>query len=362
MSSGRRIMQSEYLHWAKTQRRVGYPLGSSEVQHFALDQLPISISDLELDGASYHRYPPLREAIAAKEGVPSECVVMADGTSMANFLAMAALIAPGDEVLIEHPVYEPMLATALFCGAEVKRFGRPAEEGFRLDPEAVERALTPRTRLIVVTNLHNPSGACADEATLRQVGELAARVGARVLVDEVYRDAAFDRAPPPALKLGGSFICTNSLTKVYGLSGLRCGWILAEPAFAEKMWRLNELFGVAQAHPAERLSCIALAHLAEISAATPALLERNRALANRFFAGRDDLESPAMTHGITAFPRLGRGDVDRLHALLRDRYDTSIVPGRFFEMPDRFRIGVGSATQTLEAGLSRLGAALDELT
>jgi hypothetical protein len=361
MIAGRRVMQSEYMHWAKNQRPVLYPLGSSEVQHFKLDRLPFSIPDLELDGASYHRYPPLREAIAAKEGVAPECVVMADGTSMANFLAMAAVIAPGDEVLIEHPAYEPMLATALFCGADVKRFRRSPEEGFRLDPEAVERALTPRTRLIVLTNLHNPSAAYADEAVLRQVSDVAARTGALVLVDEVYRDAAFDAAPPPALTLGDQFVCTNSLTKVYGLSGLRCGWILAEPALAEKMWRLNELFGVAQAHPAERLSCIALAHLEEISAATPTLLERNRALANRFLAGRDDLDSRPITHGITAFPRLRRGDVDALHALLRDKYDTSIVPGRYFEMPDRFRIGVGGPTEIVEEGLARLGAALDEL-
>ncbi len=361
MSEPLRVMQSDYLHWAKNQPRVRYPLGSSEVQHVALDRLPISIADLELDGASYHRYPPLREAIAAKEGVASECVVMADGTSMANFMAMAALISPGDEVLVEHPAYEPMLAAARFCGAEVTRFRRRPEQGFRLEPEMVEQALTPRTRLIVLTNLHNPSGAYADVATLREVGELAARAGARVLVDEVYRDAAFDEAPPPALTLGRQFVCTNSLTKVYGLSGLRCGWILAEPALAEKMWRLNELFGVAQAHPAERLSCIALAHLPEISATTPALLQRNRALANRFFAGREELETTPMTNGITAFPRLRRGDVDQLHALLRDKYDTSIVPGRHFEIPDHFRVGVGGATEVVEEGFSRLGAALDEL-
>src|SRR6185503_4052235 len=109
-------------------------------------------------------------------------------------------------------------------------------------------------------------------------------------VDEVYLDSAFAETQRSCVHLGPSFLSTSSLTKVYGLSGLRCGWILAEPALAEKMWRLNELFGVAQAHQAERLGCIALAHLGEIAAENGPLLARNRALANAFFAGRGEIE------------------------------------------------------------------------
>ncbi|HEV2745732.1 MAG TPA: pyridoxal phosphate-dependent aminotransferase [Allosphingosinicella sp.] len=357
MKAGRRAMRSDYMHWAKTQPPVPFNLASSEVAHHPLDQLPIAIADLELNGASYYRYPPLRQAIADKSGVAADCVVTADGTSMANFLAMAALIEPGDEVLIEQPSYEPLLAVASFLGGVVRRFPRRAEQGFRLDPDQVGRAVTPRTRLIVITNLHNPSSAYADEEALRAIGEF----GVRVLVDEVYLDAAFTPSPRSAFHLGAQFVCTSSLTKVYGLSGLRCGWVLAEPALAERMWRLNDLFGVAQAHAAERLGCIALAHLAEISAQTPALLERNRRLADAFAESRNDLDSVPMAGGLTVFPRLLRGDADALHALLLAKYDTSIVPGRWFGLTDHFRIGIGGATAMLEAGLARIGAALDEL-
>jgi aspartate/methionine/tyrosine aminotransferase len=347
-----RALQSDYMHWAKTQAPVRYNLASSEVPHFHLDRFPIEIADLELNGASTYRYPPLREAIARKCGVTADHVVMADGASMANMLAMAALIAPGDEVLIEHPAYEPMVAAARFLGAEVKRFAR-ASPAFRLDPPAI--AVGPRTTLIVLTNLHNPTGALTDAETLRQIGAL----GPRVLIDEVYLDAA---AEPSAALLGENFVTTSSLTKVYGLSGLRCGWILAAPELAEKMWRLNELFGVAQAHADERLSLIALDRLGEIAAETPALLTRNRALANAFFASRAELDVAPMLHGVTAFPRLLAGDVDALNRRLRADFDTAIVPGRFFGLASHFRIGVGGPTATVAAGLDRLGAALDALT
>ena len=350
-----RAMQSDYMYWAKTRAPVRYHLGSSEVPHVRMDRWEIDPADLELNGMSYYRYPPLREAIAAKCGVAPERVVMADGTSMANMLAMSALIAPGDRVAIEHPAYEPMEAAAAHLGAEVVRFARKGP-AFDLDPDSIPAGC----KLIVLTNLHNPTGNLADAATLAALLARADRDGAHVLIDEVYLDSALPAQTSAAL-LGERFVCTSSLTKCYGLSGLRCGWILAEPTLAERMWRLNELFAVAQAHQAERLSCIALARLGEIAAENCALLARNRALANAFFAGRGEIEVAPMTGGITAFPRLLRGDVDELDRVLRAEYDTSIVPGRFFGLADHFRIGVGSPTPVVEAGLERLGAAIDRL-
>jgi hypothetical protein len=283
--------------------------------------------------------------------------VAADGTSMANFVAMAALISPGDEVLIEHPTYEPLLGAASFLGADIKRFKRRPDTGWRIDASA---AVTERTRLIVLTNLHNPSSALASEDELRQLGEVAKQVGARVLVDEVYLDSA---VPPrrSSVHLGPEFVATNSLTKVYGLSGLRCGWIFAEPGLAERMWRVNDLFGVNQAHPAERLACIAFEQINKVIGDTPKMLARNRAAFNAFAQSRNDLECMPAEHGIVAFPRWLGGDTDRLDEHLRERHHAAIVPGRWFDMSDHFRIGFGYPSDHFEDGLSRLGAALDDL-
>jgi aspartate/methionine/tyrosine aminotransferase len=196
--------------------------------------------------------------------------------------------------------------------------------------------------------------------TLKHLGEIARRVGARILIDEVYLEALFERAPRSAFHLGTEFITTNSLTKVYGLSGLRCGWILAEPDLAKRLWHLNDLFGVIPAHAAERLSCFALEHLDGIAAHARHLLETNTRVLNSFFNTRDDLDWIRHEHGTVSFPRLKQGSADRLCALLAEKYETSVVPGRFFEMPQHFRIGIGGETETLTAGLERLSLALDE--
>lgn len=349
-----RSMQSDYMHWAKFKQPVRYQLTSSEVPHFRMDALDWSVADLDLDGASHPRYAPLREWIAARYGVPIEQVVSADGTSMANFLAMATLISPGDEVLIEHPTYEPLLGAASFLGADIKRFERKPADAFRLDPRIVRGAMSERTRLIVLTNLHNPSGALAGDPELRAIGQL----GARVLIDEVYLDAASAQS---AVHLGPEFIVTNSLTKVYGLSGLRCGWILAEPELAERMWRLNDLFGVNQAHQAERLGCIAFDNLGQVIGETPALLNRNRQLFNEFLVSRDDLQCAPAEHCITAFPRWDGGDTQRLDNHLRRHYEAAVVPGRWFEMPDHFRVGFGIPAGIFAEALIRLGRGLDDL-
>lgn len=355
-----RTFGSEYLRWAKTRPAARFDLTSSGVPYLPLRELPVTLDDLEISGTGAYGYPPLQQAIAARYRVDETCVVAAMGTSMANHLAFAALIEPGDQVLIEHPTYEPLIAAARHLGAEVRHFTRRAADGFRLDPAAVGQGITPRTRAVVITNLHNPSSALVEDDALRQVGEIAARVDAWVIVDEVYLDALWEPAPRTAFHLGERFIATNSLTKVYGLNGLRCGWILAEPALAERMWRLTELFNNIGVHAAERLSLAAFQNLDAITRRSRTLLDANTAALNDFYAARPELEAPPHLHGTVSFPRLRAGDVDALCTLLIDRYDTAVVPGHFFGAPDHFRIGLGVDPAAFSEGLDRLGRALDD--
>src|SRR5205085_189667 len=263
-------------------------------------------------------------------------------------------------VIVEQPAYDPLLAVPRYLGATVKRLARRREDDFRVDLGELERLVTSRTRLIVLTNMHNPTGALTHRETLEALGELARGVGARILVDEVYLEAIFDGARPFAFQLGREFVTTSSLTKAYGLSGLRCGWILAEPELARRIWRLHDIFGGIPAHPAERLSVVALRHLDRIVARAKALLDANWRVLDQFIDSRDDLDTFRPPFGTVVSPRLKSGNVEHFCALLREKYETSVVPGRFFEMPEHFRIGIGIPTDILQQGLERLGAALDE--
>ncbi len=190
---------------------------------------------------------------------------------------------------------------------------------------------------------------------------MAAEAGARVLVDEVYLEAMFEHAPRSAVHLGPQFIATTSLTKGYGLSGLRCGWILAEPTLVQRMRYLHDIFGALAPHPAERLSVHALHKLPKIIARAKTILNTNRAVLNDFLDSREELKTVRNDEGTTCFPLLLKGRVDDLSDLLHEKYDTAIVPGRFFESAQHFRIGICAEPEMFSEGVKRLGTALDEL-
>lgn len=354
------ILTSAYMNWAKTKSSAKFNLATSGMPNLSIRDLRVSLDDLEITDGGYG-YEPLISRIGARYRVANESIVTAAGTTFANHLAMAALVKPGDEVLFESPAYEPMLAAVQYLGADVKRFTRRFEDGFQILPEEVERQITSNTRLIVLTNLHNPSGALIDDATLKRIGEIARGVGARVLVDEVYIETLFEESPRTAFHLGNEFVVTSSLTKAFGLSGLRCGWIFAEPELAQKMWLLNDLFAATPVHAGERLSVVALDQLSELAERAKILLDHNRRLLNEFLDTREELETIRPEFGTVMFPRVRNGNADELCRLLREKYETSVVPGSFFELPAHFRVGITVSSDVLEQGLARLGQALDEI-
>ena len=350
------------MHWAKTRPKVKYDLALSGILNLPVAELEFDPKQLELHGDNAYGYRPLVEALAKHRNVsPKNVVTVSGGTSLANHLAMAALIEDGDEVLIEQPTYDPLLAVARYLDAKIRRFPRPFEIEFKIDIDALEKQITPRTRLIVVTNLHNPSSALVDDGMLRKIGELARNVGTHVLVDEVYLEAMFENAPASAISLGPEFVVTSSLTKGYGLSGLRCGWIFAEPKLAEKIRRLDDIFAASAPHVMEGLSLAAITQLPKIAARAKSMLETNRQTLRKFFQTRNDVDVVPTKFGTTSFPRARSVDVEKLCDLLIEKYETAVVPGKFFESPQHIRIGMCCEPESFNAGIERLGKALDEL-
>ena len=361
MSSLRAEAVSRYMAWAKLRSDARFNLAISGVVDYPMSELPVRIEDLEIGGTGPYGYQPLMKRLAAKAGVAEECLVYSFGTSMANFLALSVLVHRGDEVLVERPTYDPLLAILDHLEARVTRFERRPEKGFRLGLGELERRITGDTRLVLLCNLHNPSSALTDEGTMRQVGEMAASVGARVLVDEVYLETLFDQPWKSAFHLGPNFVVTSSLTKAYGLSGIRCGWVLAAPDLAQRMWQIVDFTYGSPVHPAELLAVIALDNLDRVRVRARTLLETNRALVNDFLAQHPELDCHPSRFGTTIFPRLKTANAAEFVTRLREQFETSVVPGEFFEAPQHFRIGLCGTTESLRGGLERVGAALNSL-
>jgi aspartate/methionine/tyrosine aminotransferase len=360
MTDEGRLLQSDYMAFAKLETAAPFNLASSGVADCVLSDIGASLADLELHGPNAYGYAPLVESVAGRFGVDPACVVMVGGgCSFANHLAFAAILAPGDEVLVEDPTYELLLSTLAYQRANVSRFERSQRDAWRLDLDEVVAALTPQTRLVVATNLHNPTGALSSRAEVQAVAEAAGAVGALLLVDEVYLELMADDADAPtAFDPEGEIIVTSSLTKAYGLSGLRCGWILAPADLALRMRRLNDLFGVAPPHVAERLSVVAMARLPAFHARAAAILNANRAAYREILGDHPALDQTVFDQGTTVFPRLRRGDGDAFCRDLKARFETTVAPGRFFGQPDHVRIGLGADPVMTRAGLTRIAEAL----
>lgn len=352
--------RAPYMEWAKSRRKPTIDLAGSNLLACTLEDLPGAREALDIAGESPEGYPPLVEAIAGRYGIASDRVATAAGCSGANFLALAAILDAGDEILIERPAYDPLIAAAKMLGAHTRFFERRFEDGYALDTDRIAAALGPMTRLIVMTDPHNPTGALASEESLEALARMAGNAGIAVLVDEVYQDTVLGHRRPPAATRSPVFLSTNSLTKAYGLASLRCGWALASAGMAERIRRARDVVDVWAPMPADRLSVLAFRHLEGLAARARTLIERNAALVAAFFSGRPDLAC-VPSRATIAFPRLvGAEDAGDFARRLLEKYGTAVVPGAFFGAPAHFRISFGGATDRLAAGLEAVARCLDD--
>jgi aspartate/methionine/tyrosine aminotransferase len=287
------------------------------------------------------------------------------GTSFADWFAAAVVlerVRRGDEVIVERPAYEPLLRIAESFGVKVRRFDRRLESDYAIDLKAVTSLITPRTRLVMVTNLHNPSGARIDSPTLTALAAALQPVGGYLLVDEVYAECLFGAKTESAVHAGTNVIAANSLTKAYGLDGLRAGWLLGPPALIERAWRLQDLLANNGVAPGEQLALAAFRHLPAIRAHAHKTLDPNLERVREFFTRERRLRAFVPEGGNVVYPLLPRGiKSDAFSAHLLQRYSTLVVPGRFFESPGHFRISFGLESELLERGLKNISRALDDL-
>jgi hypothetical protein len=304
----------------------------------------------------------LAKAVASRYALDPDEVLCTTGAINAIGMVLRALVTPDDHVLVETPAFDLLAYMAERSGARVERLPRQGE-GFGLPPAALRERLQPDTRLVLVSNLHNPSGAALDGMALKALAFEASYVGAWLLVDEVYEDFALDTYGGCAARLAPNIISVNSLSKVHGLFSLRCGWIVADVATITR---------IADANAQDELSISKLTHAvaAYLLEARPCLddhwrgvLGRNRPVLTRHVERLTDaglLEGAVPEHGCMYFPRVvGVDDTWSLAQWLWHQHRLLVAPGEFFGAPGHIRLGFGGADPTLlDDALDRLGTAL----
>jgi aspartate/methionine/tyrosine aminotransferase len=355
-----------YLTWAKRLPRAAVNLARSGLEHCPAEWLGLGPGDLVTNLPVQWGYAPLTRAIASRYRVGTDRVfTVSGGTSLANWVACAAALEDARkdaEVIVERPTYEPLLRLPEMFGCRVRRLDRRFADRWAIDLDRFATMVTARTKLAIVTNLHNPSGTRIDRATLVEMAGLLARVGATLLVDEVYLECEFTERTDSCVHAGPNVVATNSLTKAYGLDGLRAGWLLGPRALIRRAALIHDALGSNGVAPGERLQLAAFGKLAALRARAHRLLDPNLERLRDYFAGESRLTVHLPPGGNVAFPRLPVGlDGDRVADHLRAQYSTLVVPGRFFEMPRHIRISYGMRPELLARGLRNLSRTLDDL-
>jgi aspartate/methionine/tyrosine aminotransferase len=293
--------------------------------------------------------PELRAAAAAiYETVAPEDVVVVAAAEEGIFLAYHALLGPGDHVVVETPCYESALQVALSAGADVTQWRREPGDGWEYDLGALERALRPDTRLVYVNTPHNPTGTLMPRDVLDRLVELCAERGAWLFCDEVYRELEHDPADrlPAACDLYEHALSLGSMSKAYGLPGLRLGWLASRDRDAlRRVVDLKHYTTICSSAPSELLSALALRHRDVLAGRSRRIVQENLPLLDAFLERHDGrLSWTRPTAGPIGFARvLGVEDATRFCEQLVADTGVLLLPGDVYDVPGHVRIGFGRA-------------------
>jgi aspartate/methionine/tyrosine aminotransferase len=368
-------MKLEQFHMERMQSTwenlVRYNLSESGVHPASIgDLIPDpkereALLNIELGYSQSNGTPELRTAIAAMyPGATEENVIATVGTAEANFLIAWMLAEPGDEVVMMLPNYMQLWGLVRAFGAELKPLPLIEELEWAPDLDALERAVSPRTKLIAVCNPNNPTGAILTEQDMERVVAAARRVGAWLLADEVYRGAELQRDVTPSFwGMYEKVIITSGLSKAYGLPGLRIGWIVSAPELVAEAWSYHDYTTIGPGPASDWLARVALRPENRLR-----LLDRTRKVLNSNYpiieewAHANELSFVRPQAGAIAYLRyhLDIGSLDFVERL-REEKSVLIVPGEQFLMGKYLRIGFGSNADYLREGLELISNFVSEL-
>lgn len=345
--------------------RIRYNLSESSIADQKLSDIGVSLPDLTLFYGEHRGEKELRALIAGQdEGISPDDVLVTAGAAGALFIIATTLLSERDHLVVVRPNYATNIETPKAIGCAISYVDLSFEQGFAVDIGSVAAAIRPATRYISVTCPHNPTGTMMSRADLDALVALAEKHGCRLLVDETYRDLGYGEKLPVAASLSPRAISVCSLSKAYGIPGIRIGWLVTrDAALYEKFLSAKEQIGICGSVVDEAIARVMLERReAFLARLLPEMAER-RDMVQAWIDGEPLVDWVRPQGGVVGFPRLnvtGDFDLEHFYSNLLERHGTYVGPGHWFDMPKRFfRIGFGWPTRDeLAGGLKAISTAL----
>ena len=349
---------------------IKYNLAESSMRDRTVGELGLDL-DLGTTLLLYgdHRgHPGLRALLAVEGGCHPDQVLLTTGAAGALFIVATTLLETGDHLVVLRPNYATNIETPRAIGAFATYVDLAFERGWQWTVDEIAAAMTARTRLVSITTPHNPTGIVFDRGELERLATLVAARGAYLLVDETYRDLGVAEPAPFATALGPHVISVASLSKAYGLPGLRMGWLMTRDAsLNERFLAAKEQIFITGAVLDEEIGYQLYRRRATERPAIAAAVAAGRGIVRTWIEAERDMEWVEPAGGVVAFPRIKPQapiDVVRFYAALNGEHKTWVGPGHWFEQDDRYmRIGFGWPTHDeLRGGLAAISGALRTAT
>ena len=362
------FQRMELEDWFDTyQYEIDYDIGESAVKTLGVRDLNIDLKNILLRYGYHRGRPDLREIIAhSYPGISPDQIIVTTGASEANFVVLAALVKPGDHVIVEHPNYPSNYHVPRSLGCDVDLYTLRFENEFRPFANEIEIKITSQTKLISLTHPNNPTGSKISEEELKKIIDIADSREINILFDETYRDMDFKNPLPPAATLSPRVISISSLSKSYGLPGLRTGWMATKDQNVLRVaLAVREQVSIANNALSEEIASRVLMEKEFYVENARQRIENNRDITAQWIDQQCHFEWVYPEAGVVGFPRIinQKGvDPEKLYRLLAEEYKTFVVPGRCFEMdPAHFRLGFGGEPEKIKIGLNNLNSAFSEL-
>ncbi|MDX8509582.1 pyridoxal phosphate-dependent aminotransferase [Mesorhizobium captivum] len=345
--------------------RIRYNLSESSITDQKLSDIGLSLPDLILFYGEHRGEKELRALIAAQDnGLSPGDVLVTAGAAGALFIIATSLLSASDHLVVVRPNYATNIETPKAIGCAISYIDLDFDEGFAIDVECVAAAVLPNTRLISVTCPHNPTGTMMSRADLDALIALAESRHCRLLVDETYRDLSYGERLPSAASLSPSAMSVSSLSKAFGIPGIRIGWLVTrDKTLQETFLAAKEQIGICGSVIDEAIAREMLKRRDAFLASLLPEMAKRRDIVQSWIDGEPLVDWVRPQGGVVGFPRLNVDpgfDLDRFYARLLDEHGTYVGPGHWFEMPKRFfRVGFGWPKETeLRGGLAAISAAL----